>query len=74
MAHLTIYLPRAEDFDETGELVRTKPTPYGTETVLLVEDEDQVRAILKQILENQGYHVLPASNGEEALAISQKLV
>lgn len=59
-------------FAETGELPGTKTTPRGTETVLLVEDEDQVRAILKQILENQGYHVLSASHGEEALAISQE--
>jgi two-component system cell cycle sensor histidine kinase/response regulator CckA len=67
-----VYLPRAEDFAESGELDGTRHTPQGTETVLLVEDEEQVRAILKQILENQGYHVLPASHGEEALAISQE--
>ena len=67
-----IYLPRAEEVAETGELTGAKPTPQGTETVLLVEDEDQVRLILKQILENQGYHVLSASHGEEALAISQE--
>lgn len=67
-----IYLQRAEEFAETGELTGTKPTPEGTETVLLVEDDDQVRAILKQILENQGYHVLSASHGDEALAISQE--
>jgi len=40
---------------------------------LLVEDEDQVRVILKRILEDQGYQVLAASNGEEALAYSQDL-
>jgi two-component system cell cycle sensor histidine kinase/response regulator CckA len=66
-----IYLPRAEAFIDTGELPGIKATPHGTETVLLVEDEDQVRAILRQILENQGYHVLSASHGEEALTISQ---
>lgn len=66
-----IYLPRAEDRVDSGELNGTKPTPEGTETVLLVEDEEQVRAILRQILENQGYHVLSASHGEEALAISR---
>lgn len=66
-----IYLPRAEDLSDSGELNGTKPTPEGTETVLLVEDEEQVRAILRQILENQGYHVLSASHGEEALAISR---
>jgi two-component system, cell cycle sensor histidine kinase and response regulator CckA len=67
-----IYLPRAEEFCEIGEISGTKPMPQGTETVLLVEDEDQVRTILRQILENQGYHVLSASRGEEALAISQE--
>ncbi|MCM3871113.1 MAG: PAS domain S-box protein [Pyrinomonadaceae bacterium] len=66
-----IYLPQADDFEDTGESLRIRPTPKGTETVLLVEDEEQVRAILKQILENQGYRVLSASNGEEALTISQ---
>lgn len=40
---------------------------------MLVEDEDEVRAILKQIREEQGYRVLAALNGEEALAISQNL-
>jgi two-component system, cell cycle sensor histidine kinase and response regulator CckA len=67
-----IYLPRVEDLADSGELPRVKSTPQGTETVLLVEDEEQVRAILSQILENQGYKVLSASHGEEALAISQQ--
>jgi two-component system cell cycle sensor histidine kinase/response regulator CckA len=67
-----IYLPRAVDFSESGETPGFKPTPLGTETVLLVEDEDQVRAILRQILEEQGYHVLSASQGDEALAIAQE--
>ncbi len=67
-----IYLPQAEELAETGDLPGPKPTPHGTETVLVVEDEEQVRAILVRILENQGYHVLSASDGEEALAISQE--
>lgn len=67
-----IYFPRAQEFSDHGELTGTKSSPHGTETVLLVEDEDQVRTILKQILENQGYHVLSASHGEQALAISQE--
>jgi PAS domain S-box-containing protein len=44
----------------------------GTETLLLVEDEDQVRRIVKAILEQQGYDVLTASNGEEALKIAEQ--
>jgi len=67
-----VYLPRVDEVAE-GEEVISKSIPKGTEMVLLVEDEDQVRAILKHILEGQGYHVLAASNGEEALSISQDL-
>ena len=39
----------------------------------MVEDEDQVRTILTQMLEGHGYHVVSASNGEQALSISQDL-
>jgi PAS domain S-box-containing protein len=67
-----IYLPRVDQAVESEEVIG-KSIPQGTEMVLLVEDEDQVRAIVKQILEGQGYHVLAASNGEEALSISQDL-
>ena len=67
-----IYLPRVDEPME-GEEVISKSILHGTEMVLLVEDEDQVRTILKHILEGQGYHVLAAANGEEALSISQNL-
>ena len=67
-----VYLPRVDDAME-GEEVISKLVPKGTEMVLLVEDEHQVRAILKEMLEAQGYQVLTASNGEEALSISEDL-
>jgi CheY-like chemotaxis protein len=41
--------------------------PRGSETVLLVEDEDVVRGLARQILDQAGYSVLEASRGEEAL-------
>jgi PAS domain S-box-containing protein len=68
-----IYLPRVDEALESPEATISRTVPQGTETVLLVEDEEQVRAILKNILEDHGYCVLSASNGEEALAISQDL-
>ncbi len=63
-----IYLPRAG--------VRRQPTPPpdpatelrgGSETILVVEDEDVVRALACRGLREQGYHVLEARHGKEAL-------
>ncbi len=64
----TIYLPRAEGAEEFVEAVSThRPAHAGTETILLVEDEDGVRRLLKHILSRQGYTVLEAPDGPEAL-------
>jgi PAS domain S-box-containing protein len=68
-----VFLPRVDEVIARGDSGELKFIPHGTETVLVVEDEDQVRAILTHILEGQGYQVLPASNGEQALLISQNL-
>jgi CheY-like chemotaxis protein len=43
----------------------------GSETILLVEDEEEVRAVLHQILIRKGYRVLQAGSGEEALVVSR---
>lgn len=40
---------------------------WGTETILLVEDDDQVRLLVHEMLTRMGYRVLPTSNGREAL-------
>lgn len=65
-----IYLPRV---DESLEEARTsqpaKTLPRGGETVLIVEDEAEVRRLTVRILKNQGYRVLEASRGEDALQV-----
>ncbi|GIW82895.1 MAG: hypothetical protein KatS3mg105_4702 [Gemmatales bacterium] len=48
------------------------PSPNKAETILLVEDEEQLRRIGRVVLESQGYQVLEASCGEEALRISEE--
>jgi nitrogen-specific signal transduction histidine kinase/CheY-like chemotaxis protein len=45
--------------------------PEGSETILLVEDEDAVRGLLREVLEESGYTVLLAASGAEALRVSR---
>jgi hypothetical protein len=46
------------------------PQADGHETILLVEDEEPIRALAVSALERQGYHVLPAADGETAMQIA----
>jgi len=62
-----IYLPRVEEEAVALEPPRLATLPTGSETVLLVEDEEMVRHLARKILERQGYRVLEAKNGGEAL-------
>ncbi len=67
-----IYLPRV---DAKVDEVRPAPTPVtlqGSETVLLVEDEDQVRTAAFNILSKYGYKVFSAARADEALALCEK--
>ena len=67
-----IYLPRIDNVPGSVEPVsEMHSVPEGNETLLLVEDEEQVRRIIKEILEKQGYRVLSAANGEEALKFAE---
>ena len=55
-----------------GEHVPAPVTTRGTETILLVEDDDRVRAVVASMLRRGGYHVLQASNGGEALLLCEE--
>jgi len=70
----TIYLPK--DTSAVPKKYRPKPAQpplpiRGTETILLVEDEAAVRSMLRQTLESNGYKVLEAPDGQEAINICQ---
>ena len=63
-----IYLPASEQKTPRGD-ESPKEILRGTETVLLVDDEDVVLDVNREILESQGYTVIKARNGKEALEI-----
>jgi CheY-like chemotaxis protein len=68
-----VYLPRMSGLAEARSSVRSEPdSERGTETILLVEDDDQVRALARSILRRNGYVVLEAPNGGEALLICEQ--
>ncbi len=69
----TIYLPSTRPDSHTPEKLRRarESTPTdGTETILLVEDEDDLRVPLQELLRKKGYVVIPAANAEEAMELS----
>jgi PAS domain S-box-containing protein len=67
----TIYCPRV---DEPSEALGSAPASLaavgGSETILLVEDEESVRQLVRETLESRGYRVLEAANGPSALALA----
>jgi len=68
-----IYLPRvAETVESSVTGAASDETSDGLETILLVEDEAVVRALILRILQMSGYNVLEAGNGSEALAICER--
>ncbi len=64
-----LYFPVAKDRIAAPEPEPVDEPVRGTETILLVEDEDSIRTSARRILERFGYTVLEAADGEEALAL-----
>ena len=64
----SIYLP-ASDKEMVVEKKLNEKAVRGNETVLLVDDEEVILTVTREILENLGYLVLSASNGQEAISL-----
>ncbi len=68
-----VYLPRAVSEEEPEPLPVVEPiTLMGTETILLCEDQDEVRQVAQEILVRHGYHVIAARNAGEALLTCER--
>jgi two-component system, cell cycle sensor histidine kinase and response regulator CckA len=67
-----IYLPQAEEVEPSSHEVIVPMTLEGTETILLVEDQDEVRQVALHILRRFGYHVIEARNAGEALLTCER--
>jgi two-component system, cell cycle sensor histidine kinase and response regulator CckA len=66
-----IYLPCIEEMADAAPVGHVaEELPQGRETVLLVEDEPLVRRLAARVLREQGYTVLEAADGEEALRVA----
>jgi DNA-binding response OmpR family regulator len=64
-----IYLPRAWELEDVETNIETGPATGGTETVLVVEDDEEVRGTVVDMLSELGYRVLKAKDAQSALAI-----
>jgi two-component system cell cycle sensor histidine kinase/response regulator CckA len=67
-----IYLPRVEDAAvPSGSTPAAPPSLRGSETILLVEDQEEVRRLTHRVLEARGYTLLVAASGIEALRVAE---
>jgi PAS domain S-box-containing protein len=68
-----VYLPVVEGTASTRKSWSgLAPAARGNEIIVLVEDEESVRVVTRQILQNNGYTVLTAADGEEALRLCRE--
>lgn len=67
-----VYLPAVRSAATQAESAARVPGLEGSQTVLIVEDQDAVRQLARTILESYGYRVLEASSGPDALALAEQ--
>ena len=67
-----IYLPALERPSEDLAVPRESPALSGTETILLVEDEEGVRHVVEAMLKRHGYQVLSSNSASEALSLAER--
>jgi two-component system, cell cycle sensor histidine kinase and response regulator CckA len=67
-----IYLPRVDAEHEQAAGETSAVLRRGSETILLVEDDQALRQVVYEVLEDNGYHVMTARDGHEALAICRR--
>jgi nitrogen-specific signal transduction histidine kinase/ActR/RegA family two-component response regulator len=68
-----VYLPVALEREDSSAGVVASGALRGSETLLLVEDEDMVRQLVGRVLRESGYGVYEASSGDEALRLSDSI-
>lgn len=68
-----LLFPSATELAPGSESGMVKRSTRGSETILLVEDEDEVRTIARLALETQGFNVLVAPNGTAALQLAEEI-
>jgi len=71
-ATFKVYLPRTDAPLVTAESRPPSSAKPGSETILLVEDDDQVRRVVAGVLGRNGYQIIQAANAHEALALADQ--
>ncbi len=68
-----VFLPAAENAAQESEATKVDDSPTkGNETILLVEDQQEVRRLMREILGEHGYHTLEAAGGDDAISIAKR--
>ena len=69
-----IYLPRVEEAEKnTPEFKPSQSLSKGNETLLVVEDDESLRSLVREFLESVGYRVFTAADGEQARRLAGQL-